>query len=777
MTSKGSLKDFCFQRSSFMNYSCPKIALIAITCLSLVFSLFPAESDTAHTEYEKDSVVSLDKVIVTATRTKRLMSETPASVSVISEDEIAISPAKNIDDMLQYETGVQVKRVVGMGEGIPSDIIIRGIPGALSATRTLILVDGIPTNASGTPYLIINEIPLAAIKSVEIVRGPYSSLYGANAFGGVVNIRTKEGYGKPGFGVSLESGYPFTVLHKYAVNERSMRTSLSESGSDTYWNVSGISSGGNEKVHYMISAGYRNIGNYLLRDYAITKHDHDTTHKRNENYDYRDTRFFGKCGISITEQLSAELHLRFFDSELGFGLTKKILPDSVPIETKGRKFVIGPVVKYTPNDNLDFTLQAFYRTLIGEFKNEEPITDDLYVPGRWNLQSHDWQVELQSVFKLGSANIITGGIEYLGNYIDFGAKVNLVTSEVIPGSDSTQDGIANFALYIQDEISLFDKLNIVPGFRWDYHSDFGSALSPKLGISYQLFRRMRIRTSAGRAFRAPTLSELYMPPLVIDPEFVLNPNSDLQPEYLWAIDGALEFTPIPALKVQLGLYYNFMDNLVLTQIDTTNLIEIIQDPDPQFGITHMNAAEAWARGFEFEFEWQAVQWFNIFGNYVYQQTRNVFAGEERTYFQYDKGYMEKDFEVPLDYIPEHTFGMGLFVKKNIRDVTLEGTVIETYVGKRRYLEWTEIDLDPDNPVENDVKIIPGETSLFEEIHLDPPLIELEPYWLTDIGIKCTYRNHIWFSLNIQNLFNATHEEQGGTLAPGRFATVTVGGEF
>jgi outer membrane cobalamin receptor len=99
-------------------------------------------------------------MVITATRTNRLISQTPASVGVISQEEIEISPAKNMDDLIMKETGVQVRRVVGIGEGVPSDIIIRGIPGSFGSSRTLILVDGIPTNVSGTPFLILNEIPL-----------------------------------------------------------------------------------------------------------------------------------------------------------------------------------------------------------------------------------------------------------------------------------------------------------------------------------------------------------------------------------------------------------------------------------------------------------------------------------------------------------------------------------------------------------------------------------------------------------------------------------------
>jgi len=737
------------------------IALYPFLLCGISFILFAEEReapDTAKTV--PDTIASLDKVVVTATRTSRLMSETPASVSVITEAEIDVAPAKNIDDMLRYETGVQLKRVVGMGEGIPADIILRGIPGALSATRTLILVDGIPTNASGAPFLILNEVPMDAIKSVEIVRGPYSSLYGANAFSGVVNILTKKGYGRPSVSAVLEGAYPFTVLNKYFANDKSMGTSIRESFGDTYWNVSSTVSGGTDKAHYLVSGGYRTIGDYLLRDSAITKHDSTLIYKKNSNYDYRDLRFFGKCGVALNEKVELEVHGRFFDSELGFGKTKNIIPDSADIVTKGMKIVVGPMAKFNFTDNINVVVKSYYRTLIGEFENEEPLTDTDYVRGYWKSQSHDWDVETQGLFKFGSHHIFTAGAEYLGNFIHFGEKVNPENDSLIPGTYAADEGIQNFALYIQDEITLFNRLNIVPGFRWDYHSDFGSAISPKLGLSYKIIEWLRFRSSVGRGFRAPTLSELYMPDLTIRPEFVLNPNPDLKPEYIWAMDGAFEITPIPTLKAQIGLFYNNMKDLIGQNLELSTA-----------NVTHENITKAWARGIEVELDWNTLKWLNLNMNYVFQNTRNVSAGETRKIFDNTgrKQYSHDDFEVSLDYIPEHALNFGIVVKKEIKSFIVEGVINELYKSRRTYLEWTEIDRVKDVYFElTDTKI---------NVYIDPPLIPLKPYWLTDMGLKCTYKKHIWFALNIQNLFNIEYEESGGTLATGRFASIKIGTEF
>ncbi len=749
-------------------------AILSVIILTIcTYSSSPADQDSTQSEQETDSIVSLDKMIVTATRTKRLMSQTPASVSVISLEEIDVAPAKNIDDMLQFETGVQVKRVTGMGEGIPSDIIIRGIPGALSAARTLILVDGIPTNAAGTPFLILNEVPMDAIKNVEVVRGPYSSLYGANAFGGVVNILTKEGFGRPGIRAYFENSYPFTVLHKYAVNEKSIRTSLKESGSETYWHVGGTTSGGNEKVYYLVSGGYRTIGNYLLRDYAITKNLNDTIHKENENYDYRDIRFFGKCGVALNEKIDLELHARFFDSDLGFGKTKNIIPDSVDIITLGQKIIVGPRAKFYLNDNATILLKAYYRTLLGEFWNEESLPNGSYSPMYWKSRSHDWQIESQGIFSIGKAQIVTAGIEYLANYIHFGKKINPQTDSLIPNTYAVEEGISNFAFYMQDEISLFNRLNIIPGIRWDAQFNYDStestkhsiqkqyvAISPKFGVSYKIIDWLRFRSSVGRAFRAPTLSELYMPDLTIRPEFILRSNPALKPEKMWAVDGAFEITPLPVFKAQLGFFYNDMRNLIGQDADLGNL-----------AVTHKNITKARSAGLEIELEGNISGWMNLFGNYVFQRSRNFSAGEVRKKFAEEewKPYSGEDFILPLDYIPDHTFNLGIRLRKEIKNMVIEGTVYEAFTGKRSYFEWTEIDVMKD--------ILPVFDDNGWEVYIDPPFITLQPYWRTDISLKCTLRDHIWFSINIQNLFDAVFEESAKTLSPGRFASITLGGEL
>lgn len=695
-------------------------------------ALYAADQDTA--KARADSVVELDKIVVTATRTARLVAETPASVDIITKKTISASPAKTIEDLLITQTGVQARRTAAIGEGIPSDIIIRGIPGALAASRTLILVDGIPTNASGTPFLIVNEVPLEAIERIEIVRGPYSSLYGANAFGGVVNILTREGLGKIHGGVTFETAYPFTLLDQYYSADLPMSDAVRKAGTLTYWNVNGTGNGGTDRIGFLLSTGYRTIGNYLLRNYAIAKNGEKINNKKPDNHDYADFRVFGKSRFRITENSDVFLHVRYFNSSLGFGKTKNIIPDSLDIETRGEKILVGPQVRISVSKNVVLRAGAFYRNVTGEFWNEGTDSAKKPVQSYWKSQTSDWQIESQGIITLGTHNVVTTGLEFLRNHVDFGATVDPATGKILPNSFSIAQRIINGAGFIQDEIKLFDRLNIVPVIRLDYHSEFGSAFSPKLGISYKIIEQLRFRTSAGRSFRAPSLAELYMPDLTIKPDFVLRSNPGIKPEYIWGADAGFDIAPVKSLTLKTGAYYNAMKDLISQTVvsDTTGMY-----------ISHRNISRAWSAGFEGEIEWNPLQWLNVSTRGTIQKSR------------------DSTYKTPLDYVPRYTLGFGLRASHKIGTVKLEGQAGFNYVGAREYQDFTKAE----------VLITNSGTKL------KPMSIHLGAYNTTDLSVRVFLPRYVWLLLAAQNIFDEVYEESSGTLGPGRFASLKIGADF
>lgn len=134
-----------------------------------------------------------DVLVVTASGYEKKLTNAPASISVVSEEELSQKSYHDLGEALSGVEGVDVRSGTGKTGGL--DISIRGMP----SSYTLILIDGVRQNASGdtTPngFDTMNTAvmpPLSAIERIEVIRGPMSTLYGSDAIGGVVNIITKK---------------------------------------------------------------------------------------------------------------------------------------------------------------------------------------------------------------------------------------------------------------------------------------------------------------------------------------------------------------------------------------------------------------------------------------------------------------------------------------------------------------------------------------------------------------------------------------------------------
>ena len=127
---------------------------------------------------------NLDKVIITATKTERVLSSLPLNASIIKKGEIEKTNATRLSDVINEELGLITVSDFGGGEGIQMQ--------GLDSEYTLVLIDNQPLIGRTAGTLDLNRISVGNIKQIEIVRGPSSSLYGNNAFAGVVNIITEE---------------------------------------------------------------------------------------------------------------------------------------------------------------------------------------------------------------------------------------------------------------------------------------------------------------------------------------------------------------------------------------------------------------------------------------------------------------------------------------------------------------------------------------------------------------------------------------------------------
>lgn len=296
----------------------------------------------------------------------------------------------------------------------------------------------------------------------------------------------------------------------------------------------------------------------------------------------------------------------------------------------------------------------------------------------------------------------------------------------------------NGGVYVQDEMR-YGRFVGVAGARLDYNSVFGAALCPKVGLIYKQNDMFRLKLSAGRAFRAPSLGELYLPDLPINSGTTLVSNPLLVPEYIWTVDGGPEFDFLKLMNVRIAGFYNYMNDLITQQVINQYYNQFLQNAL----LSHKNIENAWSAGAEASLQFRLPQWGMFFFNYTYTRSEN------------------EQMHGPLDYIPEHTFNAGIYFGKAFGPVTVSGSILEDYVGSREYLDFQEAALHP----------LPSDPQ-----DISPAYVTLPSYFRTDASVKIAYRM-VWIGIEGLNLTNATIMEQAGTFSPPRFIWGRVGVKF
>ena len=135
----------------------------------------------------EEKAADMGEIVVTATRTEKSIEDSPASVSVVTKKDIEKRNITSVDEALNTTAGVANQRVKGILDSAPR-VTVGGIPGY---QRTLVLLDGITLNNAYTGNVLWNMIFPDDVERIEVVKGPFSSLYGGYAMGGVVNIMTR----------------------------------------------------------------------------------------------------------------------------------------------------------------------------------------------------------------------------------------------------------------------------------------------------------------------------------------------------------------------------------------------------------------------------------------------------------------------------------------------------------------------------------------------------------------------------------------------------------
>jgi vitamin B12 transporter len=411
---------------------------------------------TSHLAFGDDSSSNidgfLDRIIVTATRTPEDESQIGSSFSQLTGDELQTEQIDDLKTALNTTPGVFALETGARG-GFTT-VSTRGT----DPSYTLFLVDGMRVNTG----IFDNAAPFLAyaqnfnLDTITIVRGPYSTLYGSDAIGGVISLATRQGSGAP----------TVTGFGEYGTYD-SIKAGL-------------ISSGVIGKIAYSF-------------DYV-----HDETANARPNNHLREDGYSFRVDIPLTDTLTIGVTAR---GEFGrYGEPSSNRPVDIPFD--------DPNAKATGETNL-VTLFVNWKTtdwwqqhlVVGGYNErytfvDPPIPSEFYSGTVYIGKAFNFETDWQNTFQITSKNTAVAGATY---YLEAGHD-----------NSFPQQKENNFALYLQDLWEIIPNLTLTAGGRYDHYQLAGNAFTYRFSGAYLIdTTKTKLRASYGTAFKAPDLFDTF----------------------------------------------------------------------------------------------------------------------------------------------------------------------------------------------------------------------------------------------------------------------------
>ena len=464
-----------------------------LTACILFFALSPplAMAETPVEEAPAEtSETAVEQIVVTATQTNRAVSDVPASVTVINADEIARRSVKSPEALLQNEAGVDLVITPG---GVVDRIVLRGIPEGFSGNTTQYLLNGMPVDPLqiATNRTVWHLLSAADIERLEVVRGPASALYGANAMGGVINIITKQGAGDPFMRLDLESG--------------------SHNGSAV-----GLQGGGSfGDVDLFLSArDSRSDGYRSTLESSWGGLDYDLSGRESEG-----RRFNASLSYWPTERQEIAVGVYRYEQQddwLGGHPHQRSDSDGTSADFAYRQELRDASRLTFKLLTLDSTSDVYMDNSYEDIPEDALVLEDQY-EDRERSTSAEFQLDLQP---MEGHTLILGTTYSIGTWEFDGSERYSDYPNWTPYSKRSESQVA--ALFIQDEVALGERAILTLGGRYDHYqferiqvqeSDRPNArdsmFTPRAGLRYRLSDTYSFYTSAGNGYIPANPSLMY----------------------------------------------------------------------------------------------------------------------------------------------------------------------------------------------------------------------------------------------------------------------------
>jgi len=493
-----------------------------------------------------------EQVIVTASKVEQQLVNAPATVSVVSSDVIASSPATNYAELLRSVPGMNITQTSARD----FNINMRGATSTLS-TSQLALIDGRSLYLDFFGFVAWDFLPINPneVRQIEVIRGPASAVWGANALSGVVNFITKT--------PREMQGTSFTM----GVGSFGREVKDDGEGNGALWYFNGTHAAAvNDRWSYKISAGA--LGQDALpRPQGTIANAQNTPYPAFANSGTRQPKFDSRVDYEAPE---GAYRLSFSG---GFAGTEGIIHTGIgPFDmNRGTKLAYG-AARWTRGAQ---KFNLFTNILDGDANALLSFgADGRPIPFLFNTKTFD--MEYGNVTAIGTRNVLSYG----GNL-----RYNSFDLSLAPRGDNRSEG----GVYVQDEIFLNDYLRWVVGARVDRFSVLDSPnFSPRTAVIVKPAADHALRFSFNRAFRAPSLINNFLEVGIINqldlrainPVFALAPggpvynfpvqangNEDLVEQQVDAFEAAYTGVVAQRATVTAAFYYNkSKDDIFFTQV-------------------------------------------------------------------------------------------------------------------------------------------------------------------------------------------------------------------
>ncbi len=574
--------------------------LILLLCISSVYA-----KDNINNTTQTNNITP--KIIVTATRDEQPMKNVPYSGTIFNANELRIeNPARTIPEALKTAPGTMIQKT-GHGQGSP---YIRGFTGY----RNLFLIDGIRLNNSvfrDGPNQYWNTVDVLGLRRIELMRGPYSVLYGSDAIGGTVNAITR---GK--HDLRYSSNWDRHIYYRYSSAENS--------------NIGRLESIGNLTDQLTLTLGYsykdfgdlqggRKVGTQEKTGY--TEKDWDA---KLEYFINKDTSItFANQNVNIDDAWRTHKTIYGIDWE-GLSVGKELKRSL----DQDRNLTYLQYNQYNINSFVDEIHAGISRHYQGEDR-ERIRTNNRYDNRGFDVTTFGTFLSLESLSAVGK---LIYGFEFYHDEVDsFNKTLNsdgTVKKYAIQGPIGDDATYNTLGIYIQDEVSLTKQLILILGGRYEFaNANAEKVENPVTGqeisisdnwddvvgnarILYALDEKKSYNLFAGisQGFRAPNLSDLTRFDSARTDE-IETPAPGLNPEHFISYETGLNIGT-PELTAQFAYFYTHINDMII-RTPTARII------DGEHEVTKKNSGNGYVTGIEIDGNYHFMNYFTLFGTFTW----------------------------------------------------------------------------------------------------------------------------------------------------------------